>query len=157
MIKAVLTHSATGKELHSEEYYQEGEEGRVLLVQTIPKHYGFFKTYAYTVQATVEQVSAKGDGSIELTDMIVTFEKKNLGVVTINFHDGTNTAQLFRAPLTDSNVNLSCNFVGRWKGWAAAHIDVIISGADAIGTVAIGYLRHNEANSLPYAEWNAIR
>jgi hypothetical protein len=157
MIKAVLTHSASGKELHSEEYYQEGEEGRVLLIQTIPKQYGFFKTGAYTVQGTFEQITPKGDGSLELTDMIVTFEKKNLGVVTINFHDGTNTAQLLRTPLTDSSLNLSMNFVGRWKGWAAAHIDVIISGADSIGTVAIGYIRHNEANSLPYAEWNALR
>lgn len=158
MIKVALTDLASGKELHSEDYCQEGCEGRrVLLVTNIPKHYGFFKTYAYTVQGTFEQISARGDGSLELTDMIVTFEKKNLGVVTINFHDGTNTAQLLKSPLTDSNLNLSINFVGRWKGWAAAHIDVIISGADSIGTVAIGYIRHNEANSLAYGEWNSLR
>ena len=156
-VKAILIDSGTGIELHNEGYYQEGEEGRVLLIQTIPKEYGYFKTYAYMVQGTFEQVSPKGSGSLELTDMIVTFEKKNTAIVTINFHDGTNTAQLFQAPLTDSNVNMSCNFVGRWKGWASAHIDVIISGADAIGTVSIGYMRHNEKHSLAYSDWNSRR
>lgn len=156
-IEAVLIHSASGKALHSEEYYMEGEEGRVLLIQTIPKEYGFFKTYAYTVQGTFEQVTPRGSGSLELTDMIVTFEKKQAGIVTINFHDGTNTAQLLKSTLTDSNLNLSMNFVGRWKGWASAHIDVIISGADSIGTVAIGYMHHNEKHSLGYSDWLSRR
>ena len=157
MIKAVLTDKGSGISLHSEEYYMEEGVGRVLLVTTIPKEYGFFKTAAYTVQGTVEQVTPKGGESIEITDLIINFEKKNTAVVTINFHDGTNTAPLIKATLTDAPINMASNFVGRWQGWADAHIDVVISGADSIGTVAIGYVKHPKADSVSYSEWASRR
>lgn len=157
MIKAVLTDKASGIPLHSEDYYMEGEEGRVLLVTTIQKQYGFFKTTAYTVQGTVEQVTPKGGESIEITDLIINFEKKNTAVVTINFHDGTNTAPLVKATLTDAPINMASNFVGKWQGWSDAHIDVVISAADAIGTVAIGYVKHPKKDSVSYSEWTSRR
>ena len=157
MIKAVLTDKGSGISLHSEEYYMEEGVGRVLLVTNIQKQYGFFKTAAYTVQGTVEQVTPRGGESIELTDIIVTFEKKNLGVVTVNFHDGTNTAPILQSTLTDGPVNMSCNFIGRWQGWSDAHIDVIIGGADSKGTVAIGYVKHPKVDSVLYSEWTSRR
>ena len=157
MIQVVLVDKGSGVPLHSEKYYMEGGNGRVFLVTNIQKQYGLFKTAAYTVQGTVEQVTPKGGESIELTDLIVTFEKKNLGVVTINFHDGTNTAPLVKSTLTDGPINMACNFVGKWHGWSDAHIDVVISGADSIGTVSIGYVKHPKANSVGYAAWNARR
>ena len=157
MLKVALADQKTGIDLHSEIYKQEGFSGQVLLTETIAGHYGVFKTAAFTVQGTTELITPKGSKSIQITDLVVTFEKKNSGVVTINFHDGTNTAPLFKATLTDAPVNLSSNFRGRWKGWMSAHIDVVISGADAIGTVAIGYIIHPAASSLSYTEWAAAR
>jgi hypothetical protein len=157
LIKAVLVDLASGKSLHSEEYHQESEAGRVLLTTTIHKHYGFFKTAAYTVQGTFEQITPPSGFSLELTDLIVTFEKKNLGVVTINLHDGTNTAPLMKVTLTDAPVNMVSNFSGRWRGWKDAHIDVVISGADSIGNVSIGYLKHDPNDTLTYNQWTAAR
>ena len=156
-LPVVLVDEGTGNALHSEPYYLEGEEGRVLLTETISGHYGTFKTAAFTVQGTTELISVKGSESIKLTDLIVSFEKKNLASVTINFHDGTNTAPLLKATINDAPVNMSCNMAGNWHGWQGAHIDVIIAGANAIGTVAIGYVKYPTDGGLPYAEWNARR
>ena len=157
MIKAVLIDKGSGIPLHSEKYFMEKQEGRVLLVTNIQKEYSFFKTAVYTVQGTTEQITPRGGESIELTDILITFEKKILGVVTINFHDGTNTATIIKSTLTDGPVNMAANFVGRWQGWVDAHIDVVISGADSIGSIAIGYIRHPKINSVYYAEWTSRR
>jgi hypothetical protein len=159
MIKTTLIDASTGTALHTEGYYQEGaeEEARLLIITDIPKYYGVFKTTSYTAQGTTQQVTPKGSGSILLTDIIVTFEKKNLGVVTINFHDDTNTVPIIKATLTDAPCNLSMNFNGRWQGWASAHIDVVISGADSIGTVSIGYVLVPPNDSLSYSAWDSKR
>jgi hypothetical protein len=152
-----LIDAATGQALHTEDYPLYGADDKILAVIVPQKVHGVFKTAAYTVQGTFQQITPVGNGSIELTDMIITFEKKNTGVVTVNLHDGTNTAPIVKVTLTDASCNLAINFSGRWKGWAAAHIDVVISGADSIGTVAIGYVHHDAANSLTYSEWNSLR
>lgn len=157
MLKVVLTDEKSGMSLHSEEYQQEDFKARVLLTETLAGHYGVFKTATFTVAGTTELITPKGIKSIQITDLIVTFEKKNAATVSINFHDGTNTAPLFKATLTDAPVNLSSNFRGRIRGWNTAHIDVVIAGADAIGTVAVGYVIHPAATGLTYAEWQAKR
>lgn len=155
--KLVLIDSGSGKALHIEDYFIYGEHGKILPITTPQKTHGVFKTATYTVQGTTEQITPKGGGSLELTDLIVTFEKKNLSVVTINFHDGTNTAPIIKSTLTDSPVNLAISFNGRWQGWKNAHVDVIISGADAIGAIAIGFLHHDELDTLSYEDWNTRR
>ena len=157
MLKVVLTDEKTGASFHTEEYQMEGVKNRVLLTETIAGHYGVFKTSAFTVAGTTELITPKGNKSIQITDLIVTFEKKNTATVAINFHDGTNTAPLFKATLTDAPVNMSSNFRGRIRGWNTAHIDVIIAGADAIGSVAIGYIIHPSEIGMIYEEWVAAR
>ena len=157
MLKVVLTDEKSGQALHSEEYQQEGFKNRILLTETIAGHYGVFKSASFTVIGTTELVTPKGSNSIQITDLIVTFEKKNTATVTINFHDGTNTATLLSATLTDGPLNLSSNFRGRIRGWNTAHVDVVIAAADAIGSVAIGYVIHPAATGLAYAEWNSRR
>ena len=157
MLRVALTDLKTGEALHSEEYNQEGYSARVLLTENIPAHYGKFKTAAFTVQGTTELITPKGTNSIQLTDLIITFEKKNTSVVSINFHDGTNTAPILKATLTDGPLNLAQSFNGRWQGWQTAHIDVVIATADAIGSVAIGYVIHPADASLIYSQWAAAR
>jgi hypothetical protein len=156
-VKAILTDSGTGKALHSEDYYVEGSEGRVLLITTIPENYGMFKSAAFTVQGTTQMITPTGNGSVQITDLLVTFEKKGSAVVTLNFHDGTNTVTIFKGTVTDAPMNFSSNFKGRWQGWQGAHIDVVTSGADVIGNVAIGYILYPTIGSLPYSEWNSLR
>jgi len=157
-LKAVIYDSSLGEPIHTEPYFQEvGGESRILSTTDIPMSYGFFKTTAFTVQGTTEIITPRGNQSILLTDMIVTFEKKNLGTVRINFHDGTNTETIFYSTLTDAPVNIAINFTGRWQGWRPAHIDVIIGGADSVGSVAVGYVRCPELASLDYTAWIAAR
>jgi hypothetical protein len=88
---------------------------------------------------------------------MITFEKKGSAVVTMNFHDGTNTITIFKGTVTDAPINFSSNFKGLWQGWQGAHIDVVISGADAIGNISIGYVLHPVKGSLTYSEWSALR
>ena len=155
--RVVLIDGATGKALHNETYTHENTPEPMLLVTGRRDFYGIFKTIAYTAQGTTQQVTPKGAGSIELTDLIVTFEKKALAFVTINFHDTTNTAPIFKAALTDAPVNIAIPFAGRWQGWSEAHIDVIVSGADAIGNVSIGFMHSPASESLSYNAWNVRR
>jgi hypothetical protein len=156
-LDVILKHAGTGKELHSEGYYHEGSEGRMLLVTTIHDNYGLFKSSAFTAQGTTEMVTPKGNGSIQMTDLIITFEKKGSAVITLNYHDGTNTVTIFKGTVTDAPLNFSSNFKGRWQGWQGAHIDVVITGADVVGNIAIGYVTHPTIGSLPYSDWNAER
>lgn len=157
MLKVALTDEKTGASFHTEEYQMEGFKNRVLLTETIAGHYGVFKTSLFTVAGTTELITPKDQKSIQITDLIVTFEKKNTATVTINFHDGTNIAPLFKATLTDAPVNMSSNFRGKIRGWNTAHVDVIIAGADAVGTVAVGYIIHQPETGMTYAEWAAKR
>jgi hypothetical protein len=154
--KLVLIDSGSGTQLHNEKYTLYGKD-RILAITTPQKAHGVFKTADYTVQGTVEQVSTRGAGSIELTDIVLSFQKKGSGHVTLNFHDGTVTVPIIGIDLTDAPVSTAVNFTGRWQGWASAHIDVVISGADSVGTVAIGYIHHNDKGSLSYSEWNSLR
>ncbi len=59
--------------------------------------------------------------------------------------------------LTDAPVNFAIPFQGPFKGWADARVEVVISGADSIGAVALGYIHHGKAASLSYSDWNALR
>jgi hypothetical protein len=156
-VNVILTDSGTGKSIHSEAYNVEGGDGRVLLTTTIPENYGMFKSAAFTVQGTTQMITPVGNGSVQITDLIITFEKKGSAVITLNFHDATNTVTFFKGTTTDAPINFSSNFKGRWQGWQGAHIDVVITGADVIGNIAIGYVLYPTVGSLPYSEWNTLR
>jgi len=146
-----------GNDLHTEEYTLYGKELHALALLTPQKAHGRFKTVGFTVQATAIMAQPESGGSIELTDMIATFEKKNLGVVTIRFYDGTNEALIAKATLTDGPFNGVASFVGRWRGWANAYVDATVSGADTIGMVAIGYVKHQKLGTQSYEEWTGDR
>lgn len=146
-----------GEPLHTEEYTLYGKELKILSTLTPQKAHGRFKTVAFTVQATAVMATPESGGSIELTDMIVTFEKKNLGVIALRFYDGTNEAPIAKATLTDSAFNGVIPFVGRWRGWKDAYVDAVLSGADAIGCVAIGYVKHKALGTQTYEEWKDDR
>ncbi len=146
-----------GNELHSEDYQIYGKDIQILSTLTPQKAHGRFKTTGFTAQATAIMAQPEAGGSIELTDMIATFEKKNLGVVTIRFYDGTNEALIAKATLTDGPFNGVAPFVGRWRGWKDAYVDAVLSGADAIGMVAIGYVKHQKLGTQSYEEWTGDR
>ena len=156
-VKSILIDSATGQALHSEDYIHETQQGKILTVQTPEKAHGYFKTGTFTVTGTTDLVAPNAGATIELTDLIISFEKKNTGVVTIQFYDGTYTETVLKCTLTDAPVNLAIAFEGRWKAWADASLQVVISGANSIGAVAVGYLKYTNYKAESYSEWNAKR
>ena len=131
--------------------------GPVLCVEQAARAAAVFNTLVFTAQDTYILADSKGDSSIELTDLIVSAEKKNLGTLIVRFNDGTQTETIANILVTEVGVNLAIAFRGKWQGWRSAQVELVIGGADFGGSVAIGYTRHNKANSLAYSDWNARR
>jgi hypothetical protein len=146
-----------GTDLHTEEYQIYGRENRILASITPQKSHGRFKTASFTVQATTILAQPESGGSVELTDLIITFEKKNTSLVTVRFYDGTNEAVIAKVTLTDAPVEIAIPFNGRWRGWANAYVDATVSVADAIGCVALGYVKHQKLGTQSYEEWSNDR
>lgn len=156
-IPAYLVDVATGKALHSESYMHEGEEEHVLLITTIPEHYGVFKSQKFTATGTIKIAEPEGNGSIRLSDLMVSFEKKTLAEVTIQFNDGANTELVWFGDMQDAPISFGISFTGKWQGWRSAWVEVVVAGAALDGSVGIGYIKHNKGDSLPYNEWNSRR
>jgi len=130
--------------------------GGVLFAMPPSKLHGTFKASTRTTAGTTNIVTPKGGGSICVTDIIVTTEKKNLGTVTVSMTDGTNTINLIRALVTDAPCNLASSIAGRFPGWKNARIDMI-TVEDFTATVTVGYIRVPANESLSYADWDALR
>ena len=152
--KAYLIDLLSGKVLHTESYWQEGFEGKVLLVTSVPETYGKFKSATYSNE-TATLVSPVTDGSIKLTDLIVTSEKQVGETVTVQFYDGTNTVLIASAG-ADSPVQIAIGFTGGWQGWKDAYIQVIVSAAFN-ATVAVGYVKCPKEMTMGYDAWDALR
>ena len=155
MIGLHLKDLATGIVVRAVSHFQEGQESKMLTVTDVASYYGHFKSATYNNEAGATLVSPSTSGSLRLTDLIVTSEKQVGGVVTVQFYDGTNTVLLASAE-ADSPIGFASNFVGRWKGWKDAYIQVIVSAAFN-ATVSVGYVKINPKETLGFAEWDARR
>ena len=155
MLKVCLTDPGSGQCLHSEEYDHEGEEGRMLLVTTIQQHYGRFKSASSTTATTTIITAPKPDGSLQLTDLVVSSAKSNNATVTIQFTDGAETVKICVFEIT-TQLNEAMSFAGLWQGWKDARLEMVTSSV-APATVAAGYIKHAPAHTLEFAAWDAQR
>ena len=126
-------------------------------VTTQPSVFGRFKTASLTETGNSIIVTPPGDESIVLTDLIVTAEKKNLGIDTLRFYDGTNTVDIIIASVADSPVNIAIGFQGCWQGWKDAYLQLVQTGANHYANVAVGYYFMPKETTHAYAEWNSLR
>ncbi len=132
--------------------------GKVLCVQAPGKQFGVFKAQKFTgITTGTKMADPHGDGSVELTDLMVSFEKKTSAEVTIRFNDGSNTELIWFGDMQDAPISFGIAFNGNWQGWQNAYVEVVISGAGLDGSVAIGYIKRLKKDSLKYVEWNARR
>ena len=152
--KAYLIDLVTGKVIHTEPFWKGGEERRLIIVSDRPQQYGVFKSITVN-NDTDTLVTPLTDGSISLTDLIITSEKQVGGVVTVQFYDGTNTV-LIASAAADSPIGFGHNFTGRWDGWKDAYIQVIVSAAFN-ATVSIGYFKQQPEETLPFDAWDSRR
>ena len=154
MLKAYLVDLATGKTIRTEPIWVKGEEARLLILASRAQYDGVFKSVTVS-NDTITLVEPLTDGSISLTDLIITSEKQVGGVVTVQFYDGTNTVLIASAE-ADSPIGFASNFAGRWDGWKDALIQVIVSAAFN-ATVSIGYFKLQPEETLEYDAWSARR
>lgn len=133
--------------------------GRMLGTTTYQKERSVFKSVSWSAEQVAETALAApdADGSIEITDLIVLTDKVNLGTVVLHFDDGTNEEVIVNTSLSDLPIRMNAHFVGKIQGWQGASLYYTIAGANSTGAITVVYIKHNKANSLPYAEWSARR
>jgi len=152
MIKSRLTDIETGKSLR---VLNMPSGKKTLGVGTEAMSDGVFKVIGRTTAGTSVVCSPTGDGSIVVTDLIATGEKK-AGTLILEFSDNTNKEVMANFALTDAPLSFGISFNGRWQGWQGAWLEMITSIA-AIVTVSVGYYKAGKEQSLKYNDWNLRR
>ena len=152
MIKCNLIDLDTGKALDT----MDTARGDIVLgVSTGGAVHGVFKTATRSTAGTTVIAIPDGNGSIVLTDLIATGEKK-AGTLIIQFADGTNTVIVATFYLTDAPLAVAIPFAGRWQGWQGARLEMVTSIVANV-TVTLGYYKVDKPGSLSYDDWSAIR
>ena len=142
-----------GKPLHTFVQEFEGKRHNIIVVSSPQKIHGLFKAVTLGATVTTRLATPKGKGYIELTDLIITTEKKTGAILSVWFYDGTNKETIIQAYLADSTVNLAIAFVGGWSGWQGAYVEVDMAGAAGKGSAAIGFIKHVQTFAPTYTEW----
>lgn len=94
------------------------------------------------------------DGSIMLTDMIISTDRVANSRLTIFFDDGTRQINIYDGYSNDAPINFAIGFHGGWTGWANAKLKMTTVAAIK-ATVAVGYIKIPKG--LNYTEWDALR
>ena len=137
----------------------EGKNIPVLVVTTPQKAHGVFRSASWTgVQGATILVQPDGDGSVELTDIIISSPRKNTGTILVQFiDDDSNVEEILNTSVTGDPVNLAVSFAGRFQGWSGARIEYTIGTASDGGSILVGYVKHKKGGSQKYSDWNAQR
>ena len=152
MIKASLIDSATGKEL----YIASQNGDKILVSQTHAQVEGLFKAKTLTAPGTVIVAEPDKGGCIVLTDLILTSDKTEGSVITIQYTCGTYTIPIMVADMSDAPVNLAIPLSGKWEGWRDARLELVITGGvNPATTLAAGYYKLSD--SKLFDEWDALR
>lgn len=117
-----------------------------------------FKSVTHTTAATTTVTKPKPGGAIVVTDFIVSGEKINGGIITVQFNDGANQVPITKSHVTDGPVNLSSSLQGLCLGWKDAFIEVITSTTNQDATVSLWYYFVNDLTRvLSFADFNTER
>ena len=152
-IRAKLLASGSNKELHSVPSQFLPAE-RVLVTTTGPQRHGVFKAVNRTSAGTTTITSPDSSGAIILTDLIISAKKAANSDVLIQFDDGSNNVIIFLADSINSDFNIAIPFVGLFRGWQDADLELVTTG-NVVVTVTAGYMKVPEG--LAFAEWDALR
>jgi hypothetical protein len=153
-VKTIPVGLANGKEYLSQ--YDSEEDKNIRIVSTVHQTKGIFDSQLVTAAATYTVVAARGLGGIALTDLVLSFEKKNACTLDIFFDDGVNTESIMLITLTDAPVTMGIPFGGHWSAWQGASLKITASEI-VNGCISAGYYRTILENTEPYDEWIARR
>lgn len=143
-----------GRPVNFEPSKIDGETKYAISTVTNPQTFGVFKSVSLTTASTTTITTPVNGGSIVLTDLVISAEKKNAGTVIIRFTDGTNTINIFQGTLTDAPINLSVPFVGKWEGWRDARLEVV-TNQNTVATIALGYYKVKTGRN--FTDWDSLR
>jgi hypothetical protein len=152
MIKSILTNPKDQKSLQTLDGW---EDYPVLVVTSYQNMKGVFKSVSRTMAGTSILTKPVGDGSIVLTDLIITTDNIP-GSVVIQFTDGTHTEIITSVYVTSASCNIATTFTGNWQGWEGARIEVVTDSLVKT-TVSCGYFKLPNSKALGFDEWNHIR
>jgi hypothetical protein len=160
MLRVNLIDPRDGAAVKVEKPYDSGRtlniDARTLLTIDPHKAYGTFKSANITSATTTVITTPPSNGSLILTDLVVSADKVNNTTLTLQFNDGSNTALIASPDTVNDAVNFAWSPSGRIQGWRDSRIEVITGGAGVPDvTVTCGYVRLSEG--LNYAEWDALR
>ena len=131
--------------------------GNALCVTNFETLNARFKSATHSTATTTIISQPSSGGSISLTDLIVTAERRAAGgSLTLRFTDGTNTINIAVASVTDAPVAFALGFSGKWQGWLNARLEMVTDQAFPV-TVSVGYLKVAPQHTLLYAAWDAQR
>jgi len=131
--------------------------GKMPLFTGVRRSYGHFKSVTHTTNETKTLTTPIGNGSLRLSDLIISGEKITGGIITVRFYDGTNAVNIVAADCNDAPCNMAISFNGRWQGWKAAYIQTITSVNNQDANISLGYMLVPEEWSLDYDAWDAER
>lgn len=157
-VNAVLIDPRTKKAYHAEETWAESHS--VTGNEVIPVYlsawdaHGTFKSANRTTAGITSVVTPTNNGSIIITDILVSGDKVNGGSIEIQFTDDTRTISIFKATVTDAPVNLGVPVEGRIQGWVDSRLQMVVVG-NVDATVTVGYVKM--PTGLPYDEWDSLR
>ena len=157
MAPPVVLHDPNGKTLHTEEYTIYGANERVLSTTTSQREHGVFNNVALTTNGTYVKIATPfGDGTIEVTDLIISGDEKAGGSVVVRFNDGTNTAIVHTIYVASRAATASVNPVGKIQGWKAAYLEAAVVGDNFSANVTAVYIKHIKTGKI-YSRWNCER
>ena len=143
---------ATGRSFDTTHMTQHDE--RALMTTNPVWRHSTFKSIEFAGPLTAALVLPNDDGSLILSDLVVTGDKVNGGSVEVQFTDDVDEAIIIKPVTTDAPVAISISFNGQVRGWKDARIDVIVTGV-VIGSVLATYIK--VPGGLPFAEWDELR
>ena len=143
---------ATGKSFDISHGTQANE--RALMTTNPVWRHSTFKSAEFAGPVTIALVLPNDDGSLILTDLVVTGDKVNGGSIEVQFTDDVDEAIIIKPVTTDAPVVVNINLNGQARGWKDARIDVIVTGV-VIGSVLATYIK--VPGGLPFEEWDELR
>ena len=152
-VKSNLVEVRTGKSI----WTPGGIYAPLIGTATQARAFGRFKTASLTAIGNSIIVTPPKNESIIITDLVITAEKKNNGIDTLKFFDGTNTVNIIVGSVNDSPLNIAIGFQGCWQGWKDAYLQIVQTGANHYANVAVGYYFMPAELTNTYARWNKLR
>ena len=147
-----------GTNLHAEDYWSLRRSNlgdhHVLVTSPPASVHGTFKSATRTSAGTTQLVVPNANGSILVTDILISGEKQAGSSTEVRFTDDSQTESIFLASAVDAPPSFAHTFHGRLQGWRDARIDMVTTGAGD-STVTVCYVKVPEG--LLYAAWDALR